>query len=79
MWRDSSQSWTFAAASNLFMITISNALTSALAHLLTEEPGHRISMPASCAKTVEDIEEWCEKNGLQFKIEKEKLILWREK
>jgi len=60
------------------MITNANALQSALAHLLTEPVGHRISMDAKIRNSMPDFNEWAVKNTLGWKSEDGKLTLWRK-
>jgi len=60
------------------MITNANALQSALAHLLTEELGHRISMEERLRYNVPDIAEWATKNELGYEIVDGRLTLWRK-
>lgn len=56
------------------MITVSNALVSALAYLQAQQAGHTIKMPAAAANGV-DLPAWCEKHGLSFAISGGKLTL----
>ena len=60
------------------MITNANALPSALAFLLTEDIGHRISMEERIRYNVPDIAEWATKNDLEHEIADGKLTLWRK-
>ena len=60
------------------MITNANALQSALAFLLTEKIGHRISMEENLRRNVPDISEWAQKNAVEFEILDGKLTLWRK-
>lgn len=60
------------------MITHSNALIEVLACLDANPCGHRLTVPLSCAKNVENLDEWCGKHGLQKKIVGKLLSLWRE-
>ncbi len=60
------------------MITNANALTSALAHLLTEQPGHRIWMDSKIQRSTPCITSWCAKNELSHEIAGGKLTLWRD-
>lgn len=60
------------------MITNANALTSALAHLLTEPVGHRISMDSKLRLSVSNLYLWLAKNDLEHEIVGGKLTLWRK-
>jgi len=60
------------------MITNANALQSALAFLLTEKIGHRISMEENLKRNVPHIGNWCLKNDLEHEIKDGKLTLWRK-
>ena len=47
------------------MITLANALTTAVAHLQAQGPGHTITVPAAAwEKLPESIEGWCVRRGL---------------
>lgn len=65
-------------ASPQFMITHSNALIEVLARLDANPRGHRLTVPLSCAKNVENLDEWAAKHGLQKKIVGKLLSLWRD-
>jgi hypothetical protein len=60
------------------MITNANALQSALAHLLTEPVGHRISMDANLRRNVASLPAWCIDHGLEYEIVDGKLTLWKK-
>lgn len=60
------------------MITYRNALSTALAHLQSIEPGPCVSMGIRAKDFVENLDEWCAKNEVQYKVEDGRLVLWRE-
>lgn len=60
------------------MITNVNALQSALAHLLAEKPGCRISMDARLRNNVSNFYVWMAQHGLEHNIVGGKLTLWRK-
>jgi uncharacterized protein (DUF2237 family) len=51
------------------VITLSNALTAALAHLQTQGAGHSITLPYSAFGNVSSIDSWCLKNGVTYSQE----------
>lgn len=51
-------------------MTVGNALTAAVAHLQTQGPGHKITVPAAAwDKLPESIEGWCVRRGLLYSQE----------
>jgi len=56
------------------MITISNALTSALAVLQTQQAGHVMSLPATASKGV-DLDAFSAKHGLAWWVNGKTLTL----
>ena len=49
------------------MITLANALTTALAHLHAQGAGHKITVPlAAWEKSGENVEAWCMRRNLIY-------------
>lgn len=57
------------------MITLSNALTAALAHLQTQGAGHSIAVPFSAFSKINSIERWCTRRSLTYSHEGKMVIL----
>jgi len=60
------------------MINYRNALSAALAHLQSIPAGPVCSMGVRAKDFVENLAEWCAKNEVKYKIDGDRLSLWRE-
>ena len=60
------------------MINYRNALSAALAHLQSIPAGAVCSMGIRAKDFVENLDEWCAKNEVKYRVEGERLILWKE-